>query len=140
MKTLFPLTPTDRLREATAFYEQLFGMEVIADVGWYVQLHQPDDPSMQIAFIDHAHASIPSAFHARPAGVIITVEVADADALYRRAVELDLSIHQPVRDEEWGQRHFITEDPTGLLVDVVQPIEPSLEFLRRHGLAPDPAN
>jgi hypothetical protein len=34
----------------------------------------------------------------------------------------------PLRDEAWGQRHFITEDPDGVLVDVVTVIPPGEEF------------
>lgn len=32
-------------------------------------------------------------------------------------------------DEPFGQRHFITKDPNGVLIDVIKPIRPSEEFL-----------
>ncbi|MEM9268600.1 MAG: glyoxalase, partial [Pseudomonadota bacterium] len=32
-------------------------------------------------------------------------------------------------DEPFGQRHFITQDPNGVLIDVIKPIPPSPEFL-----------
>lgn len=129
MKTLFPLTATIDVRAAQQFYIDLFGMKVSADVGWYVQLHHPDNPSMQIAFIEDGHDSIPPSHRGRPTGVVITLEFDDIDKLHQRAIHLGLPIHLALRDEPWGQRHFITEDPTGLLVDVVQPINPSPEFL-----------
>ena len=44
-------------------------------------------------------------------------------------------IELSLRDEDWGQRHFMALDPNGLLVDVVQLIEASREFLEQHGLA-----
>ena len=31
-------------------------------------------------------------------------------------------------DEAFGQRHFITADPNGVLIDVITPIPPSAEF------------
>jgi hypothetical protein len=34
----------------------------------------------------------------------------------------------PLRDEDFGQRHFITADPNGVLIDVIKPIPPSAEF------------
>ncbi len=34
----------------------------------------------------------------------------------------------PLRDEAFGQRHFIVAGPGGVLVDVVTPIPPSAEF------------
>jgi hypothetical protein len=37
-----------------------------------------------------------------------------------------------LRDEPWGQRHFITEDPDGVLVDVVTVIPPAPEFVAQY--------
>lgn len=39
-----------------------------------------------------------------------------------------LPITLPLRDEPFGQRHFIITDPAGTLVDVIKPIPPSPEF------------
>jgi len=39
-----------------------------------------------------------------------------------------LPIVLDLKSEEWGQRHFIVEDPNGILIDVIQNIEPSAEF------------
>jgi len=61
-------------------------------------------------------------------GVIVTVEVDDVDAVYARARDLQLPIEVHLRDEDWGQRHFITTDPNGLLVDLVKVISPTAEF------------
>lgn len=43
-----------------------------------------------------------------------------------------LPILLALRDEPFGQRHFITRDPGGVLIDVVKPIEPSAEFLAQY--------
>ena len=34
----------------------------------------------------------------------------------------------PLRDEAFGQRHFITADPNGVLIDVIKPIPPTAEY------------
>jgi hypothetical protein len=34
----------------------------------------------------------------------------------------------PLGDEAWGQRHFITKDLSGVMIDVITPIEPSEAF------------
>jgi catechol 2,3-dioxygenase-like lactoylglutathione lyase family enzyme len=128
MNALFPLTVTDALTDARDFYVALFGFDVVVDVGWYVQLAMPDNATIQIAFIETDH-------DATPAGVAITAEVGDAAAVHAQAVELGLPVHGEPRDEEWGQRHFHTQDPTGLLVDVVERIPPRPEFLARYRLA-----
>ena len=66
--------------------------------------------------------------------VRVTVETEDVDALHQRACALGVEIVYALRDEPWGQRHFMAKDPNGLLVDVVQLIPPEASFLREHGL------
>ncbi|PFN00621.1 glyoxalase/bleomycin resistance/extradiol dioxygenase family protein, partial [Bacillus cereus] len=34
-------------------------------------------------------------------------------------------LHLPLRNEEFGQRHFITSDPNGVLIDIITIIPPS---------------
>lgn len=133
MHALFPLTFTAAPADARDFYVTLFGFDVVVDVGWYVQLAMPDDEHVRIAFVDADHDSVPQAFRAAPAGVAVTVEVDHAAGVHARAIELGLPVHGELRDEPWGQRHFHTQDPAGLLVDVVEPILPSPEFLGQTG-------
>ena len=61
--------------------------------------------------------------------MLINFEVEDPDAVYERVVAAGLPILRTLRDEPFGQRHFITSDPTGVLIDVIKPIPPSEEFL-----------
>jgi hypothetical protein len=44
----------------------------------------------------------------------------------------DTKILHPLRDEPWGQRHFIGVDPQGVMVDVIELIPPSPEFLAQY--------
>jgi hypothetical protein len=62
--------------------------------------------------------------------MLINLEVPDATGEYARLVEGEHL--QPVlalRDEAFGQRHFIVRDPAGNLVDVIENIPPSAEFI-----------
>ena len=54
------------------------------------------------------------------------------DGEYERAREAGLTILQELRDEAFGQRHFITVDPNGVLIDVITPIPPSAEFAAQY--------
>ena len=49
-----------------------------------------------------------------------------------RLVTAGLPILRSLRDEAFGQRHFITKDPNGVLIDVIKPIPPSAEFLAQY--------
>jgi len=42
---------------------------------------------------------------------------------------LGLTERLTLRDEAFGQRHFIVEAPGGVLLDVIEPIAPTAEFV-----------
>lgn len=50
-------------------------------------------------------------------------EVEDAEKEYERISGKGLDIVVELKDEEWGQRHFIVRDPAGIYIDVVQQLE-----------------
>ncbi|MGH0028268.1 MAG: VOC family protein [Myxococcota bacterium] len=128
MKSLFPLTTSPDLSADRDFYTGLLGFEVVFESDWYVQLRHPDNPAAQVAFITPGHESVPEGYREASRGVVVTVEVDDVDALLERAEAMGLPIVQPLRDEAWGQRHFMTHDPAGLLVDVVKLTPPAGEY------------
>jgi catechol 2,3-dioxygenase-like lactoylglutathione lyase family enzyme len=128
MASLFPDLCTEDVAACRDFYTRLFDMKVVFENAWYAQLQHPEDPRIQIAFVQRSHESVPQPDRRAAAGVIVTFETDDAEGLHARAAALGLPIVQPLRDEAWGQRHFMTRDPAGLLVDVAQLIPPSAEF------------
>ncbi len=134
MNSLFPDICSTALPESKAFYERLLGFTTVFQIDWYLQMQSPTDPNVQIAFVHRDHHSVPEAYRQPPQGVIVTVELNDVDAVFQRALDMRCDIVLDLRSEVWGQRHFMTRDPNGLLVDVIQLIEPSPEFLQEHGL------
>ena len=135
MKSLFPDICSKNLIESKAFYVSLLGFEVIFEIDWYIQLQSPSIEPVQIAFVKLNHPSVPKEYQKIPQGVVVTVEVDDVDGVYQKAFDLKLPIIVELCDEEWGQRHFMVEDPNGLLVDVYTMIEPTPEFAEQYGLA-----
>ena len=47
-------------------------------------------------------------------------------------VYLRFNIVYDIKNEDFGQRHFIVEGPNKILIDVIQPIPPSEEFLKNY--------
>jgi len=135
MNSLYPVICSDTLLPSRDFYVSLFELVPVFDIDWYVQLQSPHDENLQLAFVDRQHPSVPVHFREVPQGVLVTIELKAVDPVYEKAKSLDLKIELELKDEEWGQRHFMTVDPNGLLVDVVQMIQPTQTFLERHGLA-----
>ncbi|MGD8941478.1 MAG: VOC family protein [Gammaproteobacteria bacterium] len=134
MKSLFPDICSDAVQKSKKFYVDLFGFNVLFDIGWYVQLCSPSDENLQIAFVDRNHTSVPEGYRKNANGFFVTVEVDNADEIYQRAKQLDIEIQKEICNEAWGQRHFFAVDPNGLLVDVYHMIDADPEFLKQHGL------
>ena len=128
--SIFPVLCVDDTSAHRDFYVQILGLEVMFDCGWYTALCVPGDQSRQVALVKAGHETVPTRFDEPARGCLVTVAVPDVDAVHDRAVDAG---HQPVqelRDEPFGQRHFMLEDPGGTLLDVIQWIAPSREFLR----------
>jgi catechol 2,3-dioxygenase-like lactoylglutathione lyase family enzyme len=122
VNALFPVVMTDRLAESRDFYADLLGMRIAFEADWYVQLLSPTTPAAQLGLVEAEHESVPPVFRRPADGVLVTAEVESVDAVHERAVARGLPVELSLRDEDWGQRHFITRDPNGLAVDVVQVI------------------
>jgi catechol 2,3-dioxygenase-like lactoylglutathione lyase family enzyme len=133
MKTdaVYPVTMSTDPSRTAAFYRELLQLDETFAADWYISLAAAGG-NPQIATVQRDHDSIPAAFRSQPAGVLVTIEVDDADAVRARAGAIEAPIEMETRNEAWGQRHFMTRDPDGLLVDVVQVIPPSAEFASQY--------
>ena len=91
-----------------------------------------EDEGVNIAVLSGTHPTIPKEAHGTVSGLILNFEVDDVDSEYDRVEKANLPILLPIRDEAFGQRHFITRDPNGVLIDVIKPIPPSAEFAEQY--------
>ena len=79
--------------------------------------------------LDHRHPTLPAAFRAPVRGLLLNFEVTDVDAEWERLVVREgLRPELALRDETFGQRHFIVADPSGVLIDVITEIPPVEEY------------
>lgn len=129
----YPVLMTDRVAETARFYETHFRFARLFDSGWYVHLQSREDPGVNLAILDGGHATIPApAQGGRASGVLLNFEVDDVDAEYERALAQGLTVLLALRDEAFGQRHFILQGPDGVLIDVIKPVPPSEDFLHQY--------
>jgi catechol 2,3-dioxygenase-like lactoylglutathione lyase family enzyme len=124
----YPVLMVGDVAATAGFYVQHFGMKPMFESDWYVHLQKADDPSVNLALLQGDHATIPASGRGRAGGVLINFEVEDVDAVHARLAEAGVPILLPLRDEAFGQRHFIASDPNGVLIDVITPIPPTQEF------------
>lgn len=99
----------------------------VFEADWYVSLKLSGEKvSYELAVLDAAHPTIPEPYRTRTNGLILNFEVEDVDAQYDRLIrDAGLPLALELRSEDFGQRHFITSDPNGVLIDVITVIPPS---------------
>lgn len=124
----FPVFIVADLQAAKAFYTDNLAFGVAFENDWY--LHLVSESGVQLGFLLPDQPTQPEMFHQAysGSGVIFSIEVDDADAVYAFAQNQSLNIALELRSEDWGQRHFCIEDPNGVYIDIVQAIAPTEEY------------
>lgn len=124
--SIYPVIMTSDVPGLAAFFRENFGYEAVFEADWYISLRKD---AWELAVLKKDHPTVPAGFRAASEGLLINIEVEDADAAYAELVQgAGLCPVLDIRSEDFGQRHFILEAPGGVLVDVIQPIEFSGEF------------
>ena len=132
LTSFYPVVMTGKVADTAAFYVAHLGFRVVFEADWYVHLQLAGDSGVNLAVMDGSHETIPASGRGQVGGLILNVEVDDVDAEYARLKAAGLPILQDLRDEAFGQRHFITADPNGVLIDVIKPIPPAPEFAAQY--------
>ncbi len=128
----YPVIMTDDVTATSAFYCDHFQFAPQFESDWYIHLQSSEDPTVNLAILKGDHETIPEQARGRVSGLLLNFEVDDVDPVYDHAKEKGLPILRELRDEAFGQRHFITRDPAGTLIDVIKPIPPSPEFAEQY--------
>ncbi|QHQ34208.1 VOC family protein [Algicella marina] len=141
MKTsqYYPVLMVEDVATVAAFYVRHFRFRPLFESDWYVHLQSVEDEAVNLAILAGDHETIPEVARGRAAGVLLNFEVEDVDAVYAELGAAGLPMLLELRDEAFGQRHFITRDPAGVLIDVITPIPPSGEFVAQFDAAAVPA-
>ncbi|WP_454285989.1 VOC family protein [Rhizobium arsenicireducens] len=135
----YPVIMTNRVAETAGFYCRHFRFARLFESDWYVHLQSTEDEKVTLAILDPSHETVPEQARAGVAGLILNFEVEDPDTLYEACKKAGLPILKELTDEDFGQRHFITADPNGVLIDIIKPIPPSAEYAALYDAAALPA-
>lgn len=135
----YPVIQTKDVQATKAFYVDNFRFKVSFDADWYCHLQSSEDPKVNIAILKGDHETIPTEGRGSTASLILNFEVEDVDAEFERIKRAGLPLLKPLTDEAFGQRHFITRDPNGVLIDVIKPIPPVGQFVDQYAIDALPA-
>ena len=127
VRSIYPVLMTEKLTESTLFYKTFFGFTETFSSNWYISLSHPDGG--ELALIDATHESMPAHYCSPVKGMILNIEVENATQMYNDIqAQNDSIIVMTLRDEDWGQRHFMVQDPNRIPVAIIEIIPPSKEF------------
>ena len=129
---IYPVIGTDDIVGSRNFYTEHFDFDIVFEADWYVSLKSRHNPAYDRALLDYRHSSLPEADRHPARGVLINFEVPDVDDTYKQLKDKGLPMVLDLKSEEWGQRHFITPDPNGILIDVIQNIAPTGIFAAQY--------
>ena len=131
LNSFYPVILSNNIEVTGNFIKKYFNFKETFVSDWYISLKHKNN--FEIAIIDKNHKTIPERSRQQSKGIILNFEVEDVDKIYERISEdKNMNILLEIQNEEWGQRHFIFEGPDNLLIDVIQIIEPTEEFLKQY--------
>ena len=104
-----PILTVPDVQAAVAEYQEVLGVEVLMDHGWIATLGSSGDSEFSVMSQDLT----------APTNPVMSVQVPDVDAAYRRAGERGAEIVHPLQDEEWGVRRFFFRTRDGHVVNVL---------------------
>jgi catechol 2,3-dioxygenase-like lactoylglutathione lyase family enzyme len=128
MNSFYPVVLTDDVERSSAFFLQHLGFRETFRSDWYISLVHAEPPEYELAFVLASHESVPAAVRGQRTHVLLNFEVEDAAREADRLREAGMEIVLPLRDEAWGQRHFIGRAADGILLDVIEVITATAEY------------
>ncbi len=111
IRRVVPDIASTDIAASVAFYVDVLGFELSMDLGWIATVSSPSNPTAEISFMTHDESA--------PVRPEVTVEVADVDAAYERAIARGVEVVHNLRDEPWGVRRFFLRDPNGRVINVM---------------------
>ena len=98
--------------DAKAFYESIFGLELVMDHGWIKIYSSGEKMTTQISVASEGGSgtSVPD----------LSIEVDDLDTALSRVRAENIEIEYGPASEPWGVRRFYVRDPFGKLINVLQ--------------------
>jgi catechol 2,3-dioxygenase-like lactoylglutathione lyase family enzyme len=126
---------SDEPTSSAQWFVDHFGFEIGVDIGWYVNTQHQGHKNFSLDFVRRDHESMPDVVRGkRVAGTLLAFLVDDVDGEEARLRREGLEIVLPLVTESWGQRRFQVTGPDGLVVEVLQAVDPSPEWLAEQGV------
>ncbi|GAB3673393.1 VOC family protein [Salinisphaera aquimarina] len=98
--------------KATAFYQNLLGLDLRMDHGWIKTFGSNETMTVQVSFASEGGSGTPVPD--------LSIEVDDVLSVLERVKQAAIDIEYGPIDEPWGVRRFYVRDPFGKLVNILE--------------------
>jgi len=114
IRRIVPNIYTDKPEESKQFYSGFLDMKLAMDMDWIQTYVSLENPTAQLSiFSNKAHKTLAKS------SIFLSVEVADVDALHRKALQQGIDIIYPICNESWGVRRFFVKGPNGETINIL---------------------
>jgi branched-chain amino acid transport system ATP-binding protein len=111
VKRIVANVDTQSVDDAKRFYQQIFGLDLLMDLGWIATYGSAERMRVQISFASQGGSGTPTPD--------LSIEVDDLDEALARIQAAGIAVEYGPADEPWGVRRFFVRDPFGKLVNVL---------------------
>ena len=124
---------SDDVKTAAQFYSETLGFQTLVAMDWYASLQHPKFEGVYLDIIKKGHDAAGDHLRdASTAGTMIALIVPDIQPEYDRIKASGVEMVMDIKDEPWGQRRFQFLAPDGVVVELIQRIEPDADWLSRN--------
>nr|WP_298682160.1 VOC family protein [uncultured Dongia sp.] len=103
---------TPDVAKATAFYQDILGLDLLMDHGWIATYGSDAKMSVQISIASEGGSGTPVPD--------LSIEVDDLEAALMLVEKAGIKLEYGPADEPWGVRRFYVRDPFDKLVNILQ--------------------
>ncbi|MBP2623396.1 glyoxalase [Streptococcus oricebi] len=131
LNSFYPVLMCQEVDSCADFFTRYFHFDCVFQSDWYVSLKSKE--GFELAVIASHHDTIPETYRQICQGIILNLEVENVSDLYSIfKEEKEVQIIQELRDEGFGQRHFIIAGPENILIDIIKVIPPSKQYAENY--------
>jgi catechol 2,3-dioxygenase-like lactoylglutathione lyase family enzyme len=111
VKRIMANIPAEDVSAAKGFYQDILGLDVLMDHGWWLTYGSSPTMSVQVSIASEGGSGTPVPD--------LSIEVDDLDTALQRMKKAKIAIEYGPADEPWGVRRFYVRDPFGRLINIM---------------------
>ncbi len=113
IRRIVPDISSDQIEKSKQFYNEFLGLKLVMDRQWVLTFASESNSTAQITIVKSDKAQISNS------NIMITMEVANVNQAYEKAVSMGYEINYPLTNEPWGVRRFFVKDPNGVTINLM---------------------